>query len=432
MPPGKISADTARENGLVSAKTGGRRRIIISSALLVFLGIASGVIVAEAAIRLLGLGRPVFYAYSATRGWTLRAGASGWQTQEGRGFVSLNRWGYRGVDWTRLKSRDTLRIAVLGDSFIEAQQVAEQATACAWIQRALTQMLPTLARGRYRGLTRVEVMNFGVDGYGTAQEFFTVAEDVWQFSPDIVVLAFFPGNDVRNNSVVLEGDKCRPFFVPHGNEVVLGGPFEDSRLFHLQCVLRFESYRSQLLNMLGQARSALRSMRQKTRMRADTLSSLYQLVQVGMKSLHEPGINDLIYRPPINQEWRDAWNVSEAEIMMTEQNVQAHHSLFLLVIIGTGIQMAPNEAFQTGYLSAVGGTDLLYPSHRLVAFASRKGFAVLDLVSPMKNFAHEHQVYFHGFPNTAMGTGHWNERGNRFAGGLIANKLAEMMTQNQG
>jgi hypothetical protein len=432
MPPGKTNADAAAENGLVSAKTGVRKRIIVASALLVFLGMASGVIVAEAAIRLLGLGRPEFYAYSATRGWKLRAGASGWQTQEGHAYVRLNRWGYRGVDWKRVKPGDTLRIALLGDSFIEAQQVAEQATACALIQRALTQMLPTLARGRYRGLTRVEVMNFGVDGYGTAQEFFTLAEDVWQFSPDIVVLAFFPGNDVRNNSAVLEGDKCRPFFVPHGNGVVLGGPFEDSRLFHFQCFLRFESYRSQLLNMLGEARSALRSMRRKTRVRADTQPFLYQAVQVSMESPHEPGINDLIYRPPINQDWQDAWNVSEAEIMMTEQNVQAHHTLFLLAIIGTGIQMAPNRAFQAGYLSAVGGTDLLYPSHRLVAFASRKGFAVLDLVPPMKNYAQEHQVYFHGFPNTAMGTGHWNQRGNQFAGCLIANKLAQMMTQNQG
>ena len=72
--------------------------------------------------------------------------------------------------------------------------------------------------GAIRGSSAIEVMNFGVDGYGTAQEFFTLLEDVWQFSPDIVVLAFFPGNDVRNNSVILKGDKCRPFFVPHRSE----------------------------------------------------------------------------------------------------------------------------------------------------------------------------------------------------------------------
>ena len=111
---------------------------------------------------------------------------------------------------------------------------------------------------------------------------------------------------------------------------------------------------------------------------------LYPSAGVATKGLHEPGINDLIYRPPINQDWLDAWNVSEAEIEMTEQNVRAHHGLFLLVIIGTGVQVAPNPAFQAGYLRAVGGTDLLYPTHRLTALGVRKGFTVLDLVAPMK------------------------------------------------
>src|SRR5262249_3566221 len=98
---------------------------------------------------------------------------------------------------------------------------------------------------------------------------------------------------------------------------------------------------------------------------------------------------------------------------------------------GTGIQVAPSPAFQAGYLNAVGGTDLLYPSHRLTALGARNGFAVLDLVPSMKSYAQAHHAYFHGFPNTVMGTGHWNELGNRFAADLIAAKLAAMMTPNQ-
>jgi hypothetical protein len=149
------------------------------------------------------------------------------------------------------------------------------------------------------------------------------------------------------------------------------------------------------------------------------------------KTLYEPGINDLIYRPPINQDWRDAWNVSEAEIDMTERNVRVHHALFLLVIIGTGIEVMPDAAFQAGYLRAVGGTDLFYPSHRLTALAKKEGFPVLDLVPVMSAYAQDHRVYFHGFPNTAMGTGHWNQRGNRFAASLIANKIAAMIEQSK-
>ncbi|MBV8771110.1 MAG: SGNH/GDSL hydrolase family protein, partial [Deltaproteobacteria bacterium] len=400
-----------------------RSRRILASAVLIVLGIGLGFVIAEMAIRLLGLSKPEFYAYSPTRGWKLRAGASGWQTEEGCAFVRVNRWGYRGPDWSRFKPNGTLRVAVVGDSFIEAQQVSEHETICSAIQRDLTSVLPLTGRSGHQRLNRVEVMNFGVDGYGTAQEFFTVTEDVWKFSPDVVVLAFFPGNDVRNNSVAMEGDKCRPFFVPQPAAIVLGGPFEDSRLFHFQCFMRFESYRSQLLDMLGQARSALRSIQRKRRTHAGLQPVSYQPVGIVTKEVHEPGINDLIYRPPINQEWREAWKVSEAEIEMTEQNVRLHHALFLLVIVGTGIQVMPDAAFQDGYLRAVGGTDLLYPSHRLTALAAQRRFAVLDLVPLMSSYALDHHLYFHGFPNTAMGTGHWNELGHRFAGSLVASRI---------
>jgi hypothetical protein len=407
-----------------------RARRILASALLAFLGVGMAFVIAEIGVRVLGISRPVFSAYSATRGWKLRAGARGWQSREGRAFVSVNRWGYRGSDWTRVKPAATLRIAMLGDSFIEAQQVAEDATACELIQHVLGGMLPAIEHGRQQRYTRVEVLNFGVDGYGTAQEFFTLLEDVWQFSPDVVVLAFFPGNDVRNNSAVLEGDKCRPFFVPNGDEFVLGGPFVDSLPFHFSCFLRFESYRSQLLNILGESRSALHAALRKWGEDSNPPPRLPQPAGIPRQIFHEPGVNDLIYRPPINQFWRDAWSVSEAEIEMTEQNTRAHHALFLLIIIGTGVQVEPFPTFQAAYLRTVKATDMLYPSHRLTAFGAKNGFAVLDLVPTMKTFAQEHQIYFHGFPNTRLGTGHWNEAGNRFAAALIAKKLATMIARN--
>jgi hypothetical protein len=419
----------------VSQPAGNRGLGFAASALLIFFGVAIAFVIGEIGVRLLGLGKPEFYAWSATRGWQLRAGAAAWQRDEARAFVRINRWGYRGPDWQRAKAAGTLRIAVLGDSFVEAQQVAEQETACAVIERTLTARLPGFEHWRNHPVKRVEVMNFGVDGYGTAQELFTLAQDAWRFSPDIVVLAFFPGNDVRNDSVVLEGDKCRPFFVsPDGtgfslSSLRLGGPFEDSRLFRFQCFLRFESYRSQLLNLSGEARSALRSILRKRNIRQHPASGVDHH-RPSLSSVGEPSINDLIYRPPMNQEWRDAWNVSDAEIEMVERDARSHGALFLAVIIGTGVQMLPHPAAQARYLRVVGGIDLLYPSHRLAALGARDGFAVLDLVPAMKSYAQANGVYFHGFSNTQMGTGHWNQRGNCFAGTMIANQLTAMMMQS--
>ena len=44
----------------------------------------------------------------------------------------------------------------------------------------------------------MEALNFGVSGYGTARELLTLKDDVWRYAPDLVRLAFYTGNDVRN------------------------------------------------------------------------------------------------------------------------------------------------------------------------------------------------------------------------------------------
>ena len=44
----------------------------------------------------------------------------------------------------------------------------------------------------------------GVSGYGTASEYLWYRDVGRAFHPDIVLLSFYPGNDVRNNSPTLE------------------------------------------------------------------------------------------------------------------------------------------------------------------------------------------------------------------------------------
>lgn len=61
-------------------------------------------------------------------------------------------------------------------------------------------------------------MNFGVWGCGIAQELITLRDRVWQYSPDIVVLAFYTSNDVFDNSPTLGQNRMRPFFVRRNGE----------------------------------------------------------------------------------------------------------------------------------------------------------------------------------------------------------------------
>ena len=69
---------------------------------------------------------------------------------------------------------------------------------------------------------QIEVINLGVGGYGTLQAYLALVEEGLKYSPNLVVLGFFFGNDLKNNSRTLELSstandlkaKTRPFLLP--------------------------------------------------------------------------------------------------------------------------------------------------------------------------------------------------------------------------
>jgi lysophospholipase L1-like esterase len=143
-----------------------------------------------------------------TRGWALRP--SNTAHQRNLDFdvtVAINDQGQRDRPHVIEKPVDTRRIVVLGDSFMEAYQVA------------LEESLPYRLQEQLAN-DGFEVVNLGVGGYGTAQELRALQEDGLQYSPDIVVLAFFTGNDIQNNSRALQIDTFG-----EDNEKVWGRPY---------------------------------------------------------------------------------------------------------------------------------------------------------------------------------------------------------------
>ena len=80
--------------------------------------------------------------------------------------------------WTLQKPLSTTRIAVLGDSFVEALQVPDDHTATRLLERDLAARFP----GR-----SFETMNFGVSNYSFGQYLRVYDTYVRQFKPDYVV-----------------------------------------------------------------------------------------------------------------------------------------------------------------------------------------------------------------------------------------------------
>ena len=93
--------------------------------------------------------------------------------------ITTNTFGFRDREWSIEKPPGTTRIAILGDSFIEALQVPLDLTA--------TRLVAGQLAARVRN-TRVETMNFGVSNYGVGQYLMLYEHYVRRFRPDYVVV----------------------------------------------------------------------------------------------------------------------------------------------------------------------------------------------------------------------------------------------------
>ena len=172
---------------------------------LFVVGAMAGLLLAELALRLIGLGyrRPtVSHPY---RGIASQPHSVFDYAGEGRSqTIHFNSHGFRDIDRSPAKSAGVYRIAVLGDSYIEAPQVAVT-------DRVTEQLEAELNRRGVLAPLQVEVLNFGFSAYGTMQELQVLKQDVWQFHPDLVILAFLTGNDVQNNCRELQDERSRPY-----------------------------------------------------------------------------------------------------------------------------------------------------------------------------------------------------------------------------
>ena len=162
----------------------------------------------ELYLRATGFNHPKINQCDPLVGWRPRAGVQGTYNREGEQGdmeLAINSAGYRDSEHTLAKPAGTFRIAILGDSMAEAREVPLEQTFWKRWEKQLS------ASPLFQG-NKVEVLNFSVNGYGTAQEYLTLEEHALKYSPDLVLLAFFTGNDVTENSQMLGRHKDRPYF----------------------------------------------------------------------------------------------------------------------------------------------------------------------------------------------------------------------------
>ncbi|MBA3240984.1 MAG: SGNH/GDSL hydrolase family protein [Acidobacteria bacterium] len=414
-------------------------------------GVLAGLLIFELALRLAGYTYPVFYAPDAARGWSLRPGVEGWYRKEGEAYIRVNSDGLRDREHARPKPPDTLRVAVLGDSYAEALQV-EQEKAFWSVMEARLQ-----GCGGFGG-KKVEVINFGVSGYGTAQELLTLREKVWDYSPDVVLLAVTTNNDLIDNSRALKGTDEIPYFAFRDGQLVPDDSFRDNPAFRwrqsalsragrwLRENLRFVQSVHQSHGALKSALDAYRDRRADvTREGARSNSAAAaaspdkdipataeqppQQKEARPAPLDEPGVANAVYREPSDAAadavWKESWQVTEALIALLHDEVERHGVKFMAVTLSNPIQVHPDASARAAFMRRIGVEDLFYPDRRFRALGQREGFKVFNLAPAFQLYADQHKVFLHGFGHE-MGNGHWNETGHALAGDLIAPELCRV------
>ena len=306
-------------------------------------------------------------------------------------LLRFNREGFRGADVAYDREPDVRRIAVLGDSFVAAVACDEENTAVHRLQAVLEESHPS---------RRWEVLNFGVSGSSTGQELVLYREVVARYRPDLVLLAYYVGNDFSDNSNRMSSNP-RIYFEIDSRGDLVQVPFSATR----RTVSAWLNRHSRFYVWQKQANDVLRA-------RTDD------------------GYWIFCTRP--GQALEAVWELNERLILTLFEEVESRGGRFVLVLFPSGTQVY-DDMWQTVLEQAgrpPGDFDATYPEQRLTAFGRQHGIPVVTMRAEFEEAAGgrsagdtpaAEQLFFGG-------RGHFTERGNDLAARIVH----RFLTQGQG
>jgi hypothetical protein len=388
--------------------------------LLVVFGVVFGLLLTEICLRVVGYSAPLFYEPDYYRGVALRPNVAGTYQREGRNYVSINSAGLRDREHAIAKPPDTIRIALLGDSYCEGLQVPLEQTFWWQLQQKL-ESCPEFA-GKH-----VEIINFGVSGYGAGQQLITLQQKVWQYSPDMVMLLMTTNNDISDNMRALKKTDEIPYFVYRGDQLVVDDSFRNSAAYrwHSSWLNRTGVwFRDHLrtIQLVYEIHLLIKAKRDERRAGQQTAATPAPAAQTAKAAPADITVENMIYLEPRDPVWNEGWRVTEGLLKEIHREVKERGAKFLLVAGSNPIQVHPDQAVRERFKAYVGVDNLFYPNVRLAEMAKREQIDFLDLAQPLEKYADQTKVFLHGF-GKEIGNGHWNADGHREAAELIERKM---------
>jgi lysophospholipase L1-like esterase len=323
-------------------------RKVLGRLALALMGLAAGFVITECSVEYLL--DP--FRCDAELGWSFEPGSETLKLSRVREFgpvqVRVNADGFRDDAWSADKPAGAYRIAVLGDSIVAALQVDHAEVFTSLLRRRLNEQT---APGR-----SVEVLNAGVDGYGTAQELLVLRHHLARFAPDLVLLSMYLGNDITDNytetgrsSHYLERRCGRPYVaLREGSLIPLGEPTD---------------WRPSSPNLLD---------------RVLRLSLLFgNLAPIPAEESKLRSVD--VFRTEPHEGLVEAWALTQALVLAVRDEAAAQGARFAVLATPSRV-----EAGQQAHPYFTDAHDVDAPIRRLRDFLESKGLPYLDLQRPMR------------------------------------------------
>ena len=364
---------------------------------LAVVGFTVAVLLAEAALRLFtdeGPSSTVRDAVVSRR--YLRAFEARVRVEESGRTVLLrfNRDGFRGPDRPLAKPAGVRRVAVLGDSMVAAVGIDEERTFVA------------LAEGRLSNGTEpanTEVMNFGVAGSSPGIESILYEAVVSQYAPDVVLCAWFAGNDFGDDCAAIGGRRQVAYDLDAEDRLVRR-PLEAATPVLSEWLAQHSRFYIWQKSVLA-------------RIRPDDAAA----------GGPRPGLR--VYDTGADADLARGWKIQEAILEHLAGAVRARGSKFALVMLPEAAQVY-DDVWRDA-MNTVGPTadsyDAGHPGRRLAGIAARLGVPFLDLTPAFRAAAPHASVARKDEWLFLNGTGHLDDAGHRVAADALTPFLAGLL-----
>lgn len=358
-----------------------RRKELLINLLLLFSIVFFCLVIAEVGLRLINHNNHnSLFQYDSTLGWKFIPGANERVISYGEydHYVKINANGLRDDNMISFKSN----VFVLGDSFTSNVGVKNN-------EEVFTEVLERL--------TGNNVLNLGVNGYSTTQEYLWLKENMDKYKPSDVLLMFFLNNDLYDNigsnqwiegygrpSFMLSGDKLSLTNVPVPRNAAWS--FLKSNLRVVRLV--DDRFRKMLLN-LGFTH--------------EDMSFASLPAEVTFANLSDERVVS-------------GYALTCAILKDMEKYVESNDGRFYLVITPS-LYLVRDDKFDTLVSKYGFNTYDRFAVNAQLKLCGVKN--IIDLTPDIVAFENMHSSPYYYYPNEA----HWTKEGNALVGQLLYNKI---------